>query len=519
MNAPQDRGRFRRHPGSRKRPSRRGQVDPKARLETELTQRPASTSPQTFNVVPVTARQYAFVILNEARRTGQFVDEILERQTGIEDLSTADRRFLTELVNGVTRRTRTLDAILSKFVTRPQEKVEPALWTLLSIGAYQLVLMTGVGSHAAVNETVLLAGWLDEPRWKGFLNGVLRSIGRDVTDDYSDEPARNCVPVVTHAGNEGDTGEAVRLRQLRQDVLPDPGLWTTWLAAAYGLPAWLLYRWGHRFSDAELHNVAQWFEQRSPLTLRVNPLKGTRGELLAVLNAAMPTDGGNDPKFAAGNRPASIRVSGSVRVTELPGFADGWLTVQDETAMSAAELLAPQPGQSVLDLCAAPGGKTTHIAELMQNTGKVLAADSDANRLRRVYENSERLGLDIIEPLHVDDDSRDLPITLFDAVLVDVPCSNTGVIGKRPEVRTRLQERDIADFAMKQLALLRSAASRVRPGGRLVYSTCSIEAQENTGVVNSLLESTTDFVLEEVRELVPGQPSDGGFQALLVRSA
>lgn len=516
MNAPQDRGRFRRHPGSRKRPSRRGKAEPRARLDSGLTERPVA-SVQTFNVVPVTARQYAFVILNEARRTGQFVDEILDRQPGIDDLSAADRRFLTELVNGVTRRARTLDTILSKFVTRPQEQVEPALWTLLSIGAYQLVLMTGVGSHAAVNETVLLAGWLDEPRWKGFLNGVLRSIGRDVTDEFVDAPAKNCVPVVTHAGN--DDGESVQLRQLRKDVLPDPGLWTTWLANAYGLPSWLLYRWANRFSESELHDIAQWFEQRSPLTLRVNSTKGTRDELLALLSDTSSADDTAEPKFVAGNLPDSIRVNGSVRVTELPGFADGRFSVQDETAMSAAALLAPQPGQSVLDLCAAPGGKTTHIAELMQNTGKVLAADSDATRLRRVYENAERLGLDIIEPLHVDDDSRDLPITLFDAVLVDVPCSNTGVIGKRPEVRTRLQERDIEDFALKQLALLRSAASRVKPGGRLVYSTCSIEAQENTGVVNSLLQSTSDFVLEEVRELVPGQPSDGGFQALLLRSA
>lgn len=516
MNVPQDRGRFRKHPTSRKRPSRHGRVEPNARQGEGLSERSAPTSPQSFNVVPVTARQYAFFILNEARRTGQFVDEILERQTGLDDLSAADRRFLTELINGVTRRSRTLDAILSKYVSRPPEQVEPALWTLLRLGAYQLVLMTGVGSHAAVNETVLLAGWIEEPRWKGFLNGVLRAISREVTDEFVDEPARNCVPVVTHLGTD-DGGDAVRLRRIEKDVMPDPSLWTTWLAAAFGLPSWLLYRWANRFSETELRELAEWFERRTPVTLRVNPLQGTRDELLTLLNQS--AEESDSPLFVAGDRSDSIRATGSVRVTELPGFADGRFTVQDESAMSAAELLAPAPGQLVLDLCAAPGTKTTHIAELMQNTGTVVAADNDAERLRRVSENSQRLGLDIIEPLHVGDDSRDLPITLFDAVLVDVPCSNTGVIGKRAEVRTRLRERDIEDLARLQLGLLRSAASRVKPGGRLVYSTCSIEPQENTGVVNALLESTSDFSLEEIREMVPGRPSDGGFQALLVRSS
>ena len=186
--------------------------------------------------------------------------------------------------------------------------------------------------------------------------------------------------------------------------------------------------------------------------------------------------------------------------------------------MSAVELLAPQPGQSVLDLCAAPGTKTTHIAELMQNSGSIIAADKDPERLRRIEENVQRLGLDIIEPIHVSDDLSDLPITLFDAVLVDVPCSNTGVIGKRPEVRTRLMPRDIEELARLQQNLLRNAAQRVKPGGRLVYSTCSIEQQENVSVIRSLLDLSTEFTLIETREFIPGRPSDGGFQALLVRA-
>jgi 16S rRNA (cytosine967-C5)-methyltransferase len=525
MSSPQERGRFRRHPGSKKKPGRGRRVEPVAPGAPPLSEPSVPASPQSFDVNPVTARQYAFVILNEARRTAQYIDELLERQPGIDELSVVDRRFLTELINGVTRRTRTLDSILSHYVTRRRDQVEPALWTLLRLGTYQLVLMTGVSSHAAVSETVELAAWLDQSQWKGFLNGVLRTISREVTDEFADAPARDCVPVVTRRDATGQMldFEQTRFRRLASPVLPDPNQWTDFLAAAFGLPGWLLDRWTLRFTNDELQEIAEWFERRPPLTLRVNPLKGTRDELLKLLRESTAADANPDATgsrvfFTAGERAESIHVLGSVRVTELPGFDDGRFTIQDETAMSAVELLAPQPGQSVLDLCAAPGTKSTHIAELMQNSGSIMAADKDPERLRRVEGNVQRLGLDIIEPIHVSDDLSDLPITLFDAVLADVPCSNTGVIGKRPEVRTRLMPRDIEELARLQQNLLRNAAQRVRPGGRLVYSTCSIEQQENASVISSLLDLSTEFTLEEVREFIPGRPSDGGFQALLVRA-
>lgn len=525
MSSPQERGRFRRHPGSRKKPSQGGRVEPVLPGQAPLADSAFPASPQTFDVTPITARQHAFVVLNEARRTAQFIDEILERQPGVEDLTVADRRFLTELINGVTRRARTLDSILSHYVSRRRDQVEPGLWTLLRLGAYQLVLMTGVRTHAAVNETVELAGWLDQPQWKGILNGVLRTISREVTEEFADAPAPDCVPVVTRLDEDGQTidREEMRFRRIARPVLPELEPWTDFVAAAFGLPGWLLDRWTQRFSNEELQGIAEWFARRPPLSLRVNPLQGTRDELLALLMES--TDGdigaGSLPKgnrFTPGERADSIYVHGPHRVVGLSGFAEGRFTVQDETAMSAAELLSPQPGQSILDLCAAPGTKTTHIAELMQNSGSILAADNDRERLRRVEENVQRLGHTIIELLHISDDLSDLPITLFDGVLVDVPCSNTGVIGKRPEVRTRLLPRDIEELSYLQQNLLRNAAQRVRPGGRLVYSTCSIEPQENTAVVNSLLNVATDFTLVEVREFVPGQPSDGGFQALLTRS-
>ena len=197
--------------------------------------------------------------------------------------------------------------------------------------------------------------------------------------------------------------------------------------------------------------------------------------------------------------------------------AHGTLTVQDETAMSASLLLAPQPGERVLDLCAAPGTKTTHLAELMNNEGHIIASDVDGRRLRRVEENARRLQLDIVEPLRILSDLSEFPTGPFDAILIDAPCSNTGVIGKRPEVRSRIGTPDIEELSSLQLKLLTSAARQLAPDGRIVYSTCSIEPEENADIVSAFLDAHADFQLKEVREFLPGQPSDGGFQALLVR--
>lgn len=580
---------------------------------------------------PTTDRQLALVILDEHKRTqafvGQLLDEKLEglgrsfpgkkplgakvggpsenssdaaaspwkaapKTTTVKNLSKYDRPFISELVNGVVRRQATLDALLGAFVTRARYSIEDQLWTLLQVGLYQLVFMHGVPVHAAVHETVELGRWAQQPRWCGFMNGVFRSIAREIDESFEDTPTASRVPVsvrpallearaaanekaehatpepaapeptvtpapadspwarATAAKSERPAEEPtpvpqpvpnpvveepsvpvvdprktpafrvteIRYRSIGKDVFPPPETdLPGYITAAFGLPEWLVTRWSARFSPDQMLRIAKWFDLRQPLSLRVNPLKTTRDKLLAEMRDAAAEE--PTTLLEPGDRPESIRYEGPFRIVDLPGFADGHFTVQDETAMSAAALLAPQPGERVLDLCAAPGTKTTHLAELMKGEGSIVATDVDLGRLRRIEENADRLGFSsMIQPLVIREDLSELPEGPFDAILIDVPCSNTGVLGKRPEVRSRITPEDIEELATTQKKLLDAAATLVAPGGRIVYSTCSVEPEENSGIVTRFLQKSTDFELVETQEFIPGDPSDGGYQVLLRRA-
>ncbi len=217
-----------------------------------------------------------------------------------------------------------------------------------------------------------------------------------------------------------------------------------------------------------------------------------------------------------GVHPQAVRWRAHVPVTEIPGYARASLSCRTNRPCKWRTALAPQPGQRVLDLCAAPGGKTTHLAELMKNEGHVLACDVDASKLHALDETRRRLGLTIIETVLLAKNTEP-PAGPFDAVLVDVPCSNTGVLGKRPEARWRLKPGDLRHLVGLQTRLLHLGCERVRPGGTIVYSTCSIEDEENRQVVESVLQARPEFTLEAEANAIPGLPADGGYWARLRR--
>jgi 16S rRNA (cytosine967-C5)-methyltransferase len=445
-----------------------------------------------------TARTLALQVLLDCRTGDAFVQEVLDSHLSRTPLSPADRRLATHLAYGVLRRRGTLDALLHPLISREPHNVEPWLWDALRLGSYQLAFLSHVPAHAALHETVELAAQWGRPGAKGFLNGVLRSLSRLLTEERTNRPAADALPL-----------ENGVYRRLARAVLPDPAAQPVEYLSAYSLPRWLARRWLDRYSWDECVRLGFWFAGPAPLWLRVNPLRTDRDSFLAALREA-------GVSAEPGDHSQAVRLEESAAIRELPGYADGWFTVQDQSAMRVASAVDPQPGWRVLDLCAAPGGKTTHLAELMRNEGRIIACDVDDDRLRTLTELCGRLGIDIVEDRRVENEP---PAGPFDAVLVDVPCSNTGVLGRRPEVRWRLKPTDFAHLVRLQTKLLLWAGERVRPGGVVVYSTCSIEPEENGDVVRATLTGLRELELEAEEELAPGRPSDGGYWARLRRRA
>jgi 16S rRNA (cytosine967-C5)-methyltransferase len=444
----------------------------------------------------MTARELALHVLLDTRH---FAWERLDVALGRTPLSAADRRLATELVYGSLRRRGSLDLLIGSHTDRPTHRIHPAVWELLRLGAYQLVYLSHIPPHAAVSETVELAKTVGHGTATGFVNGVLRGLGRSLTGDTVTAPAADALPLANGT-----------YRRLTRPILPDPATQPAeYLAAGFSLSRWLADRWLARFGSDEAARLGFWFAEPAPLWVRVNPLRTTRDALRAAFVAA-------SYESEPGPHPQSLRLAGHAPIRSLPGYSEGWFTVQDLSAMAAATALAPQPGMTVLDLCAAPGGKTTHLAELMHNAGHIVAGDIDEGRLRTVSELAARLGIGIIETRLLDTAGKgSLPEGPFDAVLLDVPCSNTGVLGRRPEVRWRLRPEELPHLVRLQHRLLHQACERVRPGGVIVYSTCSIEPEEDGLLIRALLKEVSGLVLEAEEERTPGRPADGGYWARL----
>jgi 16S rRNA (cytosine967-C5)-methyltransferase len=409
-----------------------------------------------------------------------------------------DRGLASQLAYGVLRRRATLDRLLAPFIQRPLGPGKEAIQESLRLGAFQLAFLSRIPSHAAVHATVELVG----AGMRGFVNGVLRNLDRLLTPDAVAQPASDALPL-----------DAGHYRRLTKAVLPSPATNPVeYLAAGFALPNWLAGRWLSRWGWEECLRLGFWFAGTPPLWLRCNTLRTDRTTLLDAFRTA-----GIEAK--EGEHPQSIRLAEHAQVRELPGYTEGWFAVQDESAMQVATALAPKPGDVVLDLCAAPGSKTTHLAELMNNQGRIVACDVDDRRLQTLRELSKRLGVTIIETRQLEPgDNLQVPAGPFDAVLVDAPCSNTGVLGRRPEVRWRLDADDVAELAQLQTKLLLQAAERLKPSGKLIYSTCSIEPEENQEIVQRVMHSMPLLRLDADANQRPGFAADGAFWARLLRS-
>lgn len=417
-------------------------------------------------------------------------------------LEPRERGLLTELVYGTVRHRDTLEFLVESASARGLEKVAPDLLATLLVAAYQLVYLEHVPAAVAVSEAV---EQVKAPHLKRFANGLLRGLGRQVVRRIEDDAAPADVPATRRLPGR-ERGWVVLAEDLLPDAAREPA---AWLSAATGHPSVLVRRWLTRFGFEKTLEVCRANNAPPPVCLRANTLKTTREELVTEL-AALGARAGLDA-------PEAVYLDHKGDPSKLPAFIEGRCTVQDETAMLVAPFARPKPGARVLDLCAAPGGKTTHLAELMKDEGRVIASDADGARLERVRENVARLGLRSVHPLEGDiplEGERGPP---YDAVLVDVPCSNSGVLRRRVEVRTRVDALERGPLLELQRGLLVRARALLAPGGVLVYSTCSIDEDENEAQVRAFLAAEPGMRVERERATLPRRGGgDGGYVAALV---
>ncbi|MEG3877263.1 16S rRNA (cytosine(967)-C(5))-methyltransferase RsmB, partial [Microcoleus sp. herbarium7] len=278
------------------------------------------------------------------------------------------------------------------------------------------------------------------------------------------------------------------------------------LGIIHSFPDWIVEMWLEQLGETETEQLCKWFNQSPTIDLRINPLKST----IAQIETAFKSQ--NISVSRIPHLPQALRLNGSTgAIQNLPGYSEGWWTIQDSSAQLVTHLLDPQPGETIIDACAAPGGKTTHIAELIQDTGTIYACDKTANRLKRLKENADRLQMRSIK-IHTGD-SRHFPefINLADRVLLDAPCSGLGTLHRRADARWHHTPENIQAQSQLQSELLANAATFVKSGGVLVYATCTIHPLENEQVVRSFLANNPDWQIEPPTIDLPVQPSPEGW--------
>jgi len=452
---------------------------------------------------------------------GQMLDRVLDQ--------TEEKQRATDLVCGTIRNRCALDAAISAFSGRPTARIDAKLLSILRVAAYELACNPATPVYSIVDEAVNSVGKVGGKKQSGFVNAVLRQIVRHIVNRQADPAGTDPRRTLFQTPESGCEFDA--------DFLPDP---TTspaaWLSTCLSLPAWLVGDWLDEFGPERARDICLACNRRPSLYLRVNPLRTTPENLLARFQAAgvqaepvcsAPVRAYPDnalrrhyeqegPALGSG----MIRIVGPQAVTQLPGFAEGWFAVQDLSASHAVRVLDPQPGSSILDLCAAPGTKTMQIAELSRDAASITATDIDPGRLERVRENVARLGLasvTIVPHAQLGQGTAGP----FDAILLDAPCSNTGVLARRVEARFRVTAEAVRDISEIQKQLLERAASLVKPGGRICYSTCSIQRQENQDTIREFLARHGEFEPASESLLLPATgpfDHDGAYVALLIRT-
>lgn len=427
----------------------------------------------------VNERELVLDMLLQITRDGEYshivIKNVLDKY---QYLDKRERAFITRVVNGTLERMIEIDYIINLFSKVKVNKMKPLIRTILRSSVYQMKYMDSVPDSAICNEAVKLAGKRGFVNLKGFVNGVLRNISRNLDKiNYPDEKDK-----------------------------------VSYLSVKYSLPEWLVKQWLNVYDEETVKTIGSAFLEEKPLTVRFNERKIKKEDLVGILKKEGVTVG-EVPEI-----PCALYLSGYDHLSALPSFCEGLYQVQDLSSMQVALWSGVKEGDQVLDVCAAPGGKSIHIAELLNGTGHVEARDLTEYKVDLLRDNIERSGLTNIEAVCQDATVYDPDKKKSaDIVIADLPCSGLGVLGKKPDLRYKMNEKTEADLVELQRKILSVVKDYVKPEGKLLYSTCTIHREENEGNVEWFLKEYPEFELVKDKQMIPGKDTGDGFYIAIIK--
>lgn len=397
------------------------------------------------------------ILLGSSKKNSTLDKAIDDAKKNLDSISRQDRSLCNAIVFGVLRHQGRLDHLIRAFSKTPFEKIEPRVKIILRLGIFQIVFLDRVPDYAAINTSIELAKTQVPKKTTGFINAVLRQVA--------------------------DRHETIALPDRKKHF-------SAYLTAAFGIPTWLGKKWVSAHGKAQTENLSQAILEIPLITLRTNRVKISRDDLKAQLIAE------NIQADKTDFSPDGLNISKTgTPLNELVGFSQGHFQVQDEAAQLVSLILNPQPNERILDACAGLGTKTCHMAQLMDNQGQIVAADIDPLKLERLNEETQRLGISIVETQSINIMKAGIKEFngYFDRVLVDAPCTGLGVMRRNPDTRWNRSSKDIQRLAAQQKKILNAAANLVKPGGTLVYAVCSCEPEENEAVITHFLNKRKDY--------------------------